>query len=106
MQLKELCSQSINLQNDVLFSFNVIAYLFIDPSSSAIKKFAKRVALEAGMRKVFEIKEFADNSLKEEGFSLAKRVLVFAFLRFIRMSRFPRGIYQLKKPPANEITEP
>ena len=38
-------------------------------------------------------------------FSFEKRVQVFAFKRFINMSRLLTGICQLKMPPANEITE-
>lgn len=38
--------------------------------------------------------------------SLEKRVQVFAFSRFINMSRLLRQICQLEKPPANEITDP
>jgi len=37
--------------------------------------------------------------------SLKKWVQVFALWRFINKSRLPRGICQLKKLPANEITE-
>ena len=38
--------------------------------------------------------------------SLEKRVRVFAFQRFINISRLHRGMCQLEKPRANEITEP
>jgi len=38
--------------------------------------------------------------------SLEKWAQVFAFWRFINMSRLLRGICKLKMPPANEITKP
>ena len=45
------------------------------------------------------------NFLANWGF-LKKRVKVFTFQRFSNVSCFPRGTYQLKMPPAGEITEP